>query len=444
MIYSLNDARLRPVCLGMAGLAGLTMALGAAAAEKPDWLSDASATVRETYDGNIFLSDVNAQYIPANYPLPAGSVAALKNKSSTITTVAPKFGVSLLPWTGTNAFSQFSLTYAPEFAIYQNEDSETHYDHHLITKLKGHTQSWTFGLDNNFAYVDGSRVAPTYPGGYVTAYNTAAPRDRRQQLQDRANVTATLDRESWFLRPGANLTYYDLQTEQINSTGYQNYPSRYDAHGGVDLGIKIPDHTALTISGQAGHQYQEKFAFSPYESSANYLRLLGGAEGKPFSWLTFKFQAGPDFRSYDSAAPVNNRNMITYYDEGSFAATLSANDTLTLEGRQFQWVSSVGKVPYFDTTASLTWHHRFSEAVGSDLGVKYLGADYRSGNLSTCQRYDTEYCFNTGLSYAVTRQLSLTMGAELDLGRNAMDGIADPSTRDFHRILVTFGTTWQF
>ena len=126
MIYSLIDARRRQVRLGMAGLAGLTVAMGAVAAEKPGWLSDASATVRETYDGNIFLSDVNSQYIPANYPLPAGSVAALKNKSSTITTVAPKVGVSLLPWTGTNTFSQFSLTYAPEFAIFQNEDSETH------------------------------------------------------------------------------------------------------------------------------------------------------------------------------------------------------------------------------------------------------------------------------------------------------------------------------
>ena len=441
----LHEVRQRQLPVWFLGLALIAVASPAIAADKPAWLTDVSATVRESYDDNLYLSGVNPQYLPATYALPGGSVAALKNKSSSVTTVAPKLGVSFLPWTGTNFFSQCSLTYAPEFTIYQDAGSETHYDHRFTAKLKGQTDNWNFNFDESFLYVDGSKAAPTYPGNLVTAYNTVAPRERRDQTQDRASLIAQRNWESWFIRPSASLVYYDLHTLQFNSPGYQNYATRFDAHGGVDLGYKLSANHALTLGSQIGHQGQEKFSFGTYESSSDFVRLLGGAEGKLGAWLTYKFQAGPDLRYYDAAAPVSARHKLTYYDEGSFTAKLSGQDTLTLEGRQFQWVSCLGNVPYFDTTASLTWHHRCTEAFALDFGGKYLIADYRSGGLPPCQRVDTEYCLTTGLSYAVTRHLAFSLGAEIDFGRNALQVIPDPaSTRDFHRVLITAGTTWQF
>jgi len=426
----------------------LSLAAGASlaqTADRPDWLGDASATVRETYDGNVFLSGVDSHYYhPPGYSLSPGSVAALKNQSASVTAVAARFGVNFLPWSGTNLLSQLSLTYTPEFDIYQEVSSETHYDHRFLGKLQGRSGDWSFSLDENFLFVDGSRIAPTYPGKYVTAYNVGAPRERRQQLQDRAAISIRHDSDQWFIRPGANLMFYDLQTEQRTNAGYQNFCSRYDARGSLDAGYKLTSQTALTLGTQAGRQGQEKFSFSAYESSSDYLRILGGAEGRPLPWLTVKFQAGPDFRSYDLAAPVSHHRLLTYYDECSFTARLSDRDALTLDGRQFQWVSSLGSVPYFDTTASLNWHHACTTALGLDLGVKFLSADYRSADLTTCRRVDTETCLTTGLGYAITRRFSVNLTGEFDLGLNDLPGVTDPSTRDFRRFLVSLGTTWQF
>jgi hypothetical protein len=434
----------RIICLGGGTL--LLAALPWTSAHATDWLESSSATLRESYDGNVFLSDVNSQYLPANYQanLVPGSAVALKNRSSAVTTAAARLGVSLLPATGTNTLSQFSLAYTPEFDIYEGTPSETHYDHRVLGKLKGTIGAWSFGLDENFLYVDGSRYAPTYPGDLVSAWNVVAPRERRQQMQDRANLQLRWDGEQWFARLTGNLTYYDLQTYEHTNAGYQNYCTRYDQHEGVDLGYKLSSTTAVTFGGQFGRQYQEHYSFSTLDSSSDYYRVLGGLEGKPLSWLTVKASAGPDFRAYNAAAPVSHPHMVTYYDELSAAAKLSPDDTLTVEGRQFQWVSSLGNVPYFDTSATLNWHHLLSDSVSSDLGVKFLSADYRSADLVACWRDDTETEFTSGLTYAVSRNLSVNLTGEFDLGLNALPSVTDESTREFHRFLVSVGSTWQF
>jgi len=415
------------------------------AAALPEWLGDSSVTLKETYDGNVFLSGVNPQFY-AQPALPAvpGSAVAHKNESAAVTTAGFRATLNLLPATGTNTLSLFTLAYAPEFDVYEGVPSETHYDHRLLGSLKGQSGPWSFGLEENFLYVDGSRVGPTYPGGYVTAFNVGAPRERRQQIQDRATATVRYDADHWFGRSGLNLTLYDLQTELRTNTGYVNYCSRYDFRGSVDAGYKVTPQTALTLGTQIGRQEQQPYSFKVNESSSMYYRILGGLEGHPLSWLTVKCQAGPDLRVYDAAAAVNARHKVTYYDEISAAARLSDADTLTLEGRQFQWVSSLGVVPYFDTSAALNWHHAFGKTVGTDLGLKFMSADYRSGDLVTCRRVDTETCLTAGVSYAVNRHLTVALNGEFDLGLNDISGVTNPTTRNFHRTLVSLGATWKF
>ena len=431
---------------GVAGL-GLAAALAWPVHASPgtNWLGDLSATLRETYDGNVFLSGVDPHfYTPPGAQAIPGSALAIKNHSAAVTMAGFRLGLNLLPATGTDTLSQLSLTYAPEFDVYEGAPSETHYDHRILGTLKGQSGPWSFSLDDNFLYVDGSRYAPTYPGNLITAYNVVAPRERRQQIQDRATASARWDRGHWFLRSGADLTLYDLQTELRTSPGYLNYCSRYDVRGSLDAGCQVADHTDLTLGTQIGRQEQQKYAFNPYESSGTYYRMLGGLEGRPLDWLTLKCQAGPDIRQYDSAAPVRGQHLLTYYDDVSATARLSAADSLSLTGRQFQWVSSLGVVPYFDTTAALNWHHVCTPALGLDVGVKFLSADYRSANLVACRRVDTETCLTTGLAYAVNRNWTVNLSAEVDLGLNDVPGVINPTTRDFHRTMVSVGTTWKF
>ena len=132
----------------------------------------------------------------------------------------------------------------------------------------------------------------------MNAYATCAPREHREQFNDRGTVAFQYDCDKWFVRPTASLLYYDMMTKKIDVTGYQNYASRYDINGGPDFGYRVEPQMAVTLGYRYGHQYQEQFGFSPYSSPSDYQRVLVGIEGKPWKWLEMKLQGGPDFRSY--------------------------------------------------------------------------------------------------------------------------------------------------
>ena len=105
-------------------------------------------------------------------------------------------------------------------------------------------------------------------------------------------------------------------------------------------------------------------------SPNDYQRVLLGLEGRPWKWLEVKIQGGPDFRSYegDSAThitPVNDLNPVKYYGEALLIAKLTAADTLTFKYKQWQWLSTLGKVPYFDSTYDLSYHRKLTSKLGS-------------------------------------------------------------------------------
>jgi len=433
-----------------AGADGSVVSSNSASWQKPAWLTDFSAGVKEGYDNNVFLSGVDSKYLPPAYTVPPGSVAALKDRWSWVTTVSPKIGVNFAPLLGDQKRLQtLSLAYAPDFVIYHDQTSENYDAHRFAAAMKGRAGALSFSLEDTLAYIDGSKMGPTYPGGFVSAYNTAVPRERREQLQDRAAVVFQYDWDKWFVRPTASLLYYDLRTEQLNLNGYQNYEDRYDVNGGADGGYKITPKLAVTLGYRYGHQYQQQFSFSPYSSSSDYQRVLLGIEGKPLKWLDLKIQGGPDFRDYapDTAThitPVNNQNLITYYGEATLAATITPKDTLTFKYKQWQWVSSTGKVPYFDSTYDLSYHRKVTDKLGLDLGGRLLTADYNSGNLPACKRDDWQYTVSAALGYAFNPHASVNLTYVLNLGRNAQDNITNPQTREYNQQVVSLALLLKF
>jgi hypothetical protein len=423
---------------------------------KPAWLTDLSLGVKESYDDNVYLSGV----APGIAIAPDGGVLAQKNQSSWLTTVSPKVGFNFAPLLGNQSvLKALILSYAGDYVLYQDAATESHNDHRIGTEVRGQTGDFSFRLVNAFTAIEGAKFGPSYPAG-LNAYNTSILRERREQEQDRSTITLKYDQAHWFVRPTAALLFYNLDTAQLPAAtykGYQNYSSRYDVNGGLDFGYKVEKNLAVTLGYRDGAQYQQAFplAVDKYAQSASsdYQRVLAGLEGQPFSWLDIKIQGGPDFRRYAATAPVNDDNLTTYYGEAQVTATLSAHDLLGFNYRQWQWVSSIGEVPYFDSTYDLSYKHIFNQKLSGSLGARLLSSDYTSGDVlsgavadpakATKTRDDLMYTFSAGVQYAFTANLSAQLGYAYDLGRNAQPGISDAG-RVFNHQLISLGVTFAF
>lgn len=414
-----------------------------ALAPKPAWLTELSLGIRESCDDNVYLSGVDAKFLPAAYTVPNGGTVALENQSSWVTTVSPKARVNFAPLLGDqNALSLLSMAYVPDFAVYADAPSESYSAHRVATAIKGGGDSVAVSVENTFTYVDGDELGLTYPGGFYNAIMNSTVRERRELMQDRGAASVRFDFDRWFVRPVGSLQYADYRTAQINLTGYQSYADRYDVNGGGDLGWKVRPKLALTLGYRYGHQYQQQFSYSPYSSSSDYQRVLAGLEGNPWSWLEVKIQGGPDFRAYEPntathLTPLNDLSPVKYYAEGSLAVTITTNDAVNFRCRQWQWVSSVGKSPYFDSTFEMSFHHQFTRKLGGDLTGKFISYDYRGGNLTTSSRFDGQYSSSVALAYAVSRHCQLKCGYSVDLGRNLSEVLANPETRSYERQLCS-------
>jgi len=283
----------------------------------------------------------------------------------------------------------------------------------------------------------------------LSAFATVADRERRRQIQDRANVSLQFEQEHWFFRPVFSLLYYDMMTELLNTEGYQNYCDRYDVNGGADFGYKLTPQLALTLGYRYGHQYQQQYSFTPYSSPSDYQRVLVGLEGNPWKWLNVKIQSGPDFRNYQGdstthTTPVNDLQPVKYYGEALVVVTFAPENTLTFKYKMWQWVSCLGKVPYYDSAYELTWHDKLADKLAFDLGGKILDWDFSSGNLTTCRRDDMQYTVSAGLTYAINSHISVNLTGMLDLGRNAEEAVTNPQNREYAQRLISLGTQWKF
>ena len=430
---------------------------GAAAWQKPAWLTDLSLGVKESYDDNLLLVSGNG----------------LAPQSSWVTTVSPKIGFNFAPLLADQKSLQtLSLVYAPDFNVYHAAPSQDYAAHKIGDTIKGQAGDFSYSLDNAFLYNDGNHQAEIYgPAGgaggnaldqFRNNFAHGVVRERLAQTQDRANVVLQYDWDKAFVRPVATLLDYNLMTDLHPTSaapwkGYQNYVDRYDVNGGVDLGYKLTPMLAATLGYRYGGNYQQQLpaAISPTDrhySSSSYQRVLLGLEGKPWNWLNVKLAGGPDFRDYNPNAPVADRNPVKYYGEAVFTATLTPSQTVTFNYKQQQWVSSTGKIPELDSTYGLAYHWNATKQLGLDLGGKVLEADYTEGNdyLGATQpshRDDMEYEVSAGVTYAFTAHLSGTLAYTYDVGANALNNLPatlGPEYRNFEHQVASIGLQYKF
>ncbi len=340
-------------------------------------------------------------------------------------------------------YKALTLVYAPDFNIYHNTPQESYNAQRVFDTIRMADENFSLNATNYFLYNDGSTTAPKYAlnqtsntnDRFRNFYAFAMPRERRNQIQDRSLVALQYDSDNMFVRPTASLLYYNMNTVFHNAAippniGYQNWPDRSDVNGGLDWGYRVTQSLAIIAGYRYGYQYQQQFPLiiSPADrhySSNNYQRALLGLEGQLWSWLSIKAAAGPDFRDYNSHAAVDNLHPIYPFVEAAVTATITPNQSVTFYTKEWQWVSSAGLVPYYDSTYALTYHWKATKQFGVDLGGKILNANFLDGDdvigVQPSKRNDIEYCLSAGATYAFTPNLSANLTYTFDMGRNLLD-----------------------
>jgi hypothetical protein len=411
---------------------------------------------KESYDDNILLVSGNG----------------LPVQSSWVDTVSLKAGFDiarLLP--GAGALQAFTVAYLVEHASYEQAHAEDYTANRLNTLLKVGAGPVTVGVDNAFLYNDGNKLAETYAlnqlsgaqanqnDKYRSSLSHAAPRERRDQTQDRGSGFVQYDAGGVFVRAATALSVIDIDTYKFNTSaapykGYQDYVNRYDWNGGLDLGLRVTPGWAVTLGYRDGLQYQPQFSHAinndSHASSNHYRRVLLGLEGN-IPWLTVRLAAGPDFRSFNPDTPISDLRTTRFYGDASATARLPGTQTLTLAYKEWIFVSSTGLVPYQDTGASLAYHWSPMTQFGLDLGARYLNHNYTLGNdtagTAPSLRDDGAWVWTAGLSYSLAKGLTAGLGFSEEDGRNLLGSLAAayaPSYRSFRDRVMTASIQFRF
>ena len=144
-------------------------------------------------------------------------------------------------------------------------------------------------------------------------------------------------------------------------------------------------------------------------------------------------------------------HLTTYYGEAALTATISADQPLTFNYKQWQFVSAYGNVPYFDSSYALAYHWNATKQLGLDLGGKILEADFTSGNdvagAAPSQRDDRQYTVSAGLTWSFNAHVSASLSYAYDLGANELSNLPAtlaPDYRKFEHQLVSASLQYKF
>jgi hypothetical protein len=439
------------------GLVTDTSVAGFTGWTKPAWLSDLSFGVKESYDDNLLRVSGNG----------------LPVESSWVDVLSLKLGFNLSSWVAADpgTIQTFSLIYQPDRAIYNQASSENFTAHRVYTTLKGKSGDLSFSFDNVFLYNDGNKLAPIYAlnqlataaanqnDKYRNSLAHAPARERRNQYQDRYTAFLQYDTKYVFLRTISALNYINMNTYLFNNSlapykGYQDWIDRYDVNVGADLGFKFAPNWALTVGYRDGYQYQQQYSEAinsdQHESSNHYQRLLFGLEGK-LDWLTLKLAAGPDFRDFNPNTPISDLHTTRFYGEAAVTANFAQSQSLTLNYKDYVFVSSTGLVPYEEYTYSLVYHWNATRRLGFDVGAKLFEHNYTLGDdqagSAPSLRLDFDYEGLSGVTYAITPHLIASLTYNYDEGRNGLSSLPAkyaPSYRDFEESVFAVGLQYRF
>jgi hypothetical protein len=206
------------------------------------------ASVKETYDSNVYLQDK----APTNH-IP-GAVSA--GKGSFVTTISPKLS---LDYAACPAF-KVTLSYAPDITWYASAPSEDNTTHRWGVNLGGAMDKTAWDLQNTFTYIIGSDEGPIFARPQDIPPIGGIPlRDRRAAFIYRSNFKLTQTSGKWMFRPVVSAYVHDFKTDLRPSPSpsvytYENYIDRQDINGGLDIGYEVVKHLRILAGYRYGRQ----------------------------------------------------------------------------------------------------------------------------------------------------------------------------------------------
>ena len=433
------------LCLSRAAaLAVIGLAAMSASALPTNLTWNASLTLKETYDDNVYLQN--------NAPPSTMPDAVPAKKDSWVTTITPRVGLDDQVCSGFKA----SLSYAPDVAIYHNAPSEDNTTHRGVATFSGTAGDAIWEQANAFTYIDGSDRGPIFgrvsPGSSqdVPAIGGIPLRDRRAAFIYRGGFKLTWTLDEFFIRPVASAYVHDFQTVQEASptpTGayYENYVSRWDANGGVDIGYDVGKKTFLVLGYRHGQQDQGELlgVNSLYDSSYN--RILFGVEGSPVKWLKLAALGGPEIRDWAGGTPAGfDRNRLDYWVDATATLMPGKSDAITLLFRRYTQPAFSSQSIYDDITYSATWKHTFNAHFSASAGMQLYIGDWQA----PVNRNDWIYTPSAGLTYAFNKHFSAEAASSGDWAENltptSAPGAKYAEGREFTRHLVSLAVKYVF
>lgn len=430
----------RVACAGSIGLLALGIGFrGWAQGWRPttNLTLNADLTLRETYDSNIYLQNVE--------PSPTITNAVKPFVDSMVTSVTPRLALDWKP------MKEFNLAtfYAPEVVRYHADSGENHVTHRGALTFSGQVGVVQWEQFNTVTYIDGSREGLTFggpplaappSGGNAPAIGGIPIRDRRAALIYRNGFRALHLHGDFFFRPVAWSYVHDFRTYQQNLPGYQNYVDRNDFTVGMEVGYKaFKEREAYLVVGyRYGYQDEPPLPWSNIDYSNHYNRFVFGFEGKVTDWLKLTGVVGPDYRDFTgtTASGFDDHQTILYYD-ATLAVTPTKHDTISVVLRQFGQPAFGNPSFYEDITYDLLWRHEFTGKFATTIGFRAYGGDW----VTPVQRNDWIYTPTFLLRYAPTKHLSGEISYTYD---DATTRVPDTSGREYTRHLVSLALKYAF
>jgi hypothetical protein len=416
------------VALALSGLATLP-----ALAVPTNLTWKAEATVKETFDSNVYLQD--------HEPSPAVTNAARPFQESLVTSITPRLALDYKPWPEFGA----TISYAPEIVFYHSAPSEDYVTHRGTINLGGKIKEVAWEQPNSATWIDGNDSCLFFGGpGGAPAIGGIPIRDRRAAFIYRSGFKATIPVGNWFVRPAASAYVHDFLTKQLDSRlpqfkGYENYVDRNDVSGGLDLGRTIANNTRVFVGYRFGHQDEGSLVTEPgVEYDNQYHRVLFGIEGQPVKWLKLNIALGPDFHHSTATTATNFAgDYVVLFIDSTVSLLPTDKDTIALTVKQFTQPAFASCSIYQDTTYDIAWRHKFDARWSAACGFRAYVGDWRS----PVRREDWIYTPSATVTCTVNPHVTCEASYSYDWVDSKVPGTEG---REFTRHLVSLSVKYMF
>lgn len=402
--------------LALAAMGGLRAGEAPVVAAKPGAgpVLDVSLGASAGFDSNVYLADRGR----------------LANRESAVGGATARLGAK---WS-----SGVALACGIAATKFAEEPREDHVKHALTASWAGRAEGWSWGASGEFTLVDGDDRGVDYGAGVGSAFSTAAPRERRDQWQNKTDLSLRREFGAGFVRAVGKLQYWDMRTAPVNGC---DYVDRHETQGGADLGRALARGGPEGYVGyRRGYQYQDNdFAPATLANASNHFdRYLVGLDGAPTKAWKVAAQAGWAVHRYDAdyAGRAREEGLFTDVTLTWKATTADEWQLKTCQGRT---ISTTGKNSILLTTHQLSWKRTLAARWTATLGGRVVEAEY-----APFARDDLDFAAFATLAWNVSKNLSCTLTASQDRGRNHLDQLSGEAEarREFDRTFVSAGVTW--